>query len=301
MQTKKRAMSVSYRVTLISVLLCIAFVQSCSLNTRERSLDRIGHTYKIQLEQRSTSSGTSSSGNSTSRMALTERVVELRPDGIVLEFDLPGEVSEEDRAIEWQFPARVLKRPDGSLELTNFDELEARSTEWLERAELDSSACGQWLFTWTAVKIECDPLSAVDMIQPFDLRLADLADGAIYEEAGADGPSQLTNTQLESGGSAFKAEMKINPDFVRRARAESDIIVAEIMGETVPTLEAAIQSRSLERYSGTIVTEFRTDPLGRVIQKTTVVQIRSEFPDQTVENETTTTTVRRAMLADSSD
>lgn len=151
------------------------------------------------------------------------------------------------------------------------------------------------------MKIECDPLSAVNIIQPFVLRPANLADGATYEEIGADGASQLTLTQLEAGGFAFKAEMEIDPDVVRRTSAEADLVVAEIMGEPTPTLEEAIQSRSSERYSGTIVTEFRTDPVGRVLQKTTMVQTKSEFPDQTVENETTTTTVRRTMVVDPRD
>lgn len=96
MEAKDCAMSILHYLTFSAVLLGIAFTPSCSHDTRERSIDRVGDTYEIQLERKSESSGASSSGSSTSRMTLMERVVELRSDGIVLEFDLPSDVSEED-------------------------------------------------------------------------------------------------------------------------------------------------------------------------------------------------------------
>ena len=283
-------------IAIVSAVLAIGSVRSHSQEAGTAHVDKVGDTYKVRLERESKRNGSASSGGSTSRTTLTERVVELRADGIVLEFDLPADTSAKERAREWQFPARVLKRPDGSLELVNLDELEARSVAWLERAELDPSACGKWLFTWTAVKIECDPQSAIDLIQPFDLRQSNLVEGAMYQETGADGPSRIEMMRQESGGAIFTAKTEVDPDFMRRQRAEADLVVAEIMGDTVPTLDAAIQMRSLDRYSGSIVTEFETDAAGRVVRKTTVTEVMAEFPDRTVEHETTTQIVRREMV-----
>lgn len=280
-------------LAVVFAALAISSLLSCARDTRPQTSDKIGDTYEMRLERSSQRNKNGSSGSSTTRLTLTERVVALQPEGIVLEFDLPPEIAGKDREREWQFPARVLKRPDGSLELLNSDELEARAAAWLEWAELDPSACGTWLFTWRATKIECDPQSAITRIQPFDLRPINLADGAMYQEQGADRPSRLEMTPQESGGAIFLAEMKVDPDAMRRERAESDLIVAKIYGRGVSTLEEALQNRSQDRYSGTIVTEFETDAAGRVVRKTTVVQVETEFPDQTVESRMTIQTVLR--------
>ena len=283
-------------VTVVAAVLAIGSLQSCAQVTRPPPLDKVGDTYKLRLERSSERSQNGSSSNSNSRIARVERVVALQPDGIVLEFDLPGETADKDRTREWQFPARVLKRPDGSLELLNSDELEARSAAWLDWAGLDRSACGQWGFTWTAIKIECDPQSVISQIQPFDLRPSNLAEGAPYKEQGAEGPSPLDVIPQESGGAIFQVEMEVDPDFFRRQRAESDVIVAEITGRGASTLEEALQTRSQDRISGTIVTEFETDAAGRVVRKTIVVRVETQRPDQTVESRTTTQTVHREMV-----
>ena len=283
-------------VATVAAVLAIGSLLSCAQDTRPPPLDRVGDTYKMRLERSSQHSQNGSSGSSTTRLTLMERVVALQPDGIVLEFDLPAEIAGKDREREWQFPARVLKRSDGSLELLNSDELEARSAAWLEWAELDPSACGAWLFTWKAVKIECDPQSAIGQIQPFDLRPSNLAEGAPYQEQGAEGPAPLEMVPQESGGAIFQAEMEVDPEIVRRQRAEWDVVVAQMIGRGASTLEEALQTRSRDRVSGTIVTEFETDAAGRVIRKTTVVRIETQLPDQIVDSRTTIQTVLREMV-----
>ncbi len=280
-------------LAMVGAALASGSVLSCAQDTRPQPLDEVGDTYEMRLERSSQRSKNGSSGSSTTRLTLTERVVALQSDGVVLEFDLPPEIAGKDREREWQFPARVLRRPDGSLELLNPGELEARAAAWLEWAELDPSACGTWLFTWKATKIECDPQSAITRIQPFDLRPINLADGAMYQEQGADRPSPLEMTPQDSGGAIFQAEMKVDPDAMRRERAESDLIVAKITGRGASTLEEALQNRSQDRYSGTIVTEFETDAAGRVVRKTTVVQVETESPDQSAESRLTIQTVLR--------
>lgn len=280
-----------------SIVFAFAFVQSCTHAGLAKTLDQVGDTYEIRLEQKSQNSGNGSSGSSSSRMTLIERVVELQPNGVVLEFDLPSDMSAQDRSIDWQFPARLLRRQDGSLELLNVDELETRASAWLSRAEIDPSACGKWLFTWTAVKIECDPQSAIGIVRPFDLRQDNLFDGAMYHEPGTSGPSPLASTPTESGGTVFKTELAVSSDDIRRQRAETDLIVAEMLNGAVPTLESALQSRSSEKYSGTMIIEIETDADGRVVRKTTNATVKTILEDGTVEENTTISNFSRELVS----
>ena len=291
------AINVVFRYfTCLSAIFAVAIIQSCSRGTLPQNFDVLGDTYEIRLVQKSESSGNGSTGSSNSRMSLIEKVVELRSNGVVLEFDLPPDTSPEYRAIEWQFPARVLKRTDGRLKLVNYNELEARMLAWLERAELDRSACGAWTFTWNAVKIECDPQSVLEQIKPFDLRRSNLIGGAMYEQIGVIKPSRLLSTQIATGGATFEATMEIDPNFIRRQNAESDIIVAKILGDNVPTLTLAMKNLSSVKYSGTVATEFKTDTVGHVVQRTTVTKTKAIFADGAVEQQTVTEIVNRELL-----
>src|SRR5690349_12646524 len=46
------------------------------------------------------------SGSSRGNDAILERVIAVRDGGLELEFDLPKDATAEDRARNWQFPAR---------------------------------------------------------------------------------------------------------------------------------------------------------------------------------------------------
>src|SRR3954466_8512809 len=81
---------------------------------------RPGDVYEIRSE--AVSSNTSSQGSSGSahdRDTLIERVIAVRDTGVELEFDLAREATTEDRAAYWQFPVRVLRPPQGPLQLLN--------------------------------------------------------------------------------------------------------------------------------------------------------------------------------------
>src|SRR5688572_10826460 len=65
-----------------------------------------------------------SSGSSDGRDALLERVIAVRDGGLELEFDLPKAATTDDRARSWQFPVRVLRAADGSMQLLNRPDLE---------------------------------------------------------------------------------------------------------------------------------------------------------------------------------
>lgn len=235
--------------------------------------DRGGDVYEIRLESVSETSGDGTSGSSRSVTTLVERVVALRDDGVELEFDLPEQTSAQDRARDWQFPARTLKSPERSLQLLNEAELEVRLRAWLQRGGMTQVACGRWIFTWTAIKIECEPKSVLQVLGPFDLRLSNLRDGAFYGEPLARGVAPLRRDPLSSGGATFAAEMEVDPDVVRRERAESDVAVAQMTGQAPLAFEGALQARATERITGTIETTIETDSAGRVTRRTQITHV----------------------------
>jgi hypothetical protein len=141
---------------------------------------QVGDTYEITLAKDSAQQGSNgSSGNSHDKDTVIERVIGLRADGLELQYDLPIAATPEDRARNWQFPALVFKPFGGPAQLLNGPELAARVEGWLKAAGLARTACGQWIFTWNAFRIECDPQTVIKTVQAFDLRSAD-----VREESG---------------------------------------------------------------------------------------------------------------------
>jgi hypothetical protein len=207
-----------------------------------------------------------------------ERVIALHDGGIEFEFDFPEQVSPEDRASTWQLPARVLKSPGQPLRLLNRPELETRVRAWLEAGNMTQAVCGRWIFTWTAIKIECDPESVLPMLADFDLRPRDLREGALHNEHGARSPAPLRTNVSGGNGATYTAEMELDPEVMRVQRAEADVASAQMRGKQPLALEAAIQARQVERISGTIATTFETDSAGRVTRRINV--IRAEIADQ---------------------
>ena len=254
--------------------------------------DQPGDAYEIRLTNvTESSSDDGSSSSSRSGGWLIERVVAVRDDGVELEFDLPAEATEAERARDWQWPARVLKSADGSLSLLNTPELEARIEAWLTLGGMTREACGHWIFTWNAFKIECDPQSVLDTLAPYDLRVGEVREGAPYGERGGLGAAPLRLDSSGPDGSTLVAETPVDPDSVRRLRAESDVMVGEIMGEPT-TLEAALEARASEQVTGTITTTLVTDANGRVTRRTTVARTTTEA-DGVTEHATGTLTVER--------
>lgn len=260
--------------------------------------DRVGDAYEIRLESASqTSLKGRSSGRSSSKQAMMERVIALHDGGIELEFDLPEQASQQDRARTWQLPVRVLKSPGRPLQLLNRPELETRVRAWLQTAKIPQSACGRWIFTWTAVKIECDPNSVLNTIEHFDLRLGEFGEGTLHNESGARGPAALRREAFDSNGATYAAELEIDPDVMRRQRAEADVAVAEMTRKAPLTLEAALQARQGNRISGTIVTTFEMDSAGRLTRRRRVTQVGIADQAGSLERETTTETVERRLVS----
>lgn len=253
---------------------------------------QVGDTYEITL----TRDSAGSSGSSHDKDVLIERVVDLRADGMELEYDLPKAATAEERAGNWQFPARVFKPFDGPAQLLNIPELEARVDGWLKAAGWPRTVCGHWILTWNAFRIECDPQSVIKAVQAFDLRSADLREGAPYREPEALGSGNLARKPAGPDGAIFAVELPVDPDAVRRARAESDVVVGEIMKKPV-SLDAALLERAKEMVTGTISVTFVTDPAGDLRRRTKVTKLDIRRPDGRSETETVTETLERRLIS----
>ena len=258
---------------------------------------QVGDTYEITLTRESVQHGSNgSSGSSHDKDMVIERVIGLRADGLELQYDLPNAATADERARNWQFPARVFKPYSGPVQLLNRPELEARLDAWLKAAGWPRTACGHWIFTWSAFRIECDPESVINTVQSFDLRSADLREGATYNETEAHGSGKLTRTAAGPDGAIFVVEMPVDPDAVRRGRAESDVVVGEIMNKPV-SLDEALRQRARETISGTISVKFETDPAGNLRRRTKVTKLDIKGPDDRSETETVTETLERRLIS----
>lgn len=278
-----------FRITFSALLLLANTACSGSPGTAPT----VGEEYEISKRyETSEQASDGSAGSSSGRQALLERVIGVREGGLELEFDLPKVATAEERARSWQFPVRVFRPTNGSMELLNRPELEARVEDWLKAAGWSHADCGRWIFTWNAFRIECDPESVIKVIEAFDLRSDGIREGASYQKVEARGPGTLTRESSGREGATFTVEMEIDPEFVRRARAESDVAVGEMMQEPV-TLDAAFRDRAKEDVSGTILVTFNTDSAGKIRWRTEVTKIETKGPGGRSETQTVTETVER--------
>jgi hypothetical protein len=257
---------------------------------------QVGDTYEITLARDSKQGSNGSSGSSHDKDTIVERVISLRTDGLELQYDLPNAATADERARNWQFPARVFKPFGGPAQLLNGRELEARLDGWLKAAGWSRTVCGHWIFTWNAFRIECDPQSVIKTVQSFDLRSADLRDGAPYQETEALGSGKLARKSAGSDSAIFAVELPVDPDAVRHARAESDVALGEIMSKPV-SLDAALRERARDSVSGTISVAFETDPAGNVRRRTKVTKLNITGPDGRSETETVTETLERRLIS----
>ncbi|HMO75828.1 MAG TPA: hypothetical protein PKD99_02130 [Sphingopyxis sp.] len=257
---------------------------------------KAGEEYELSKSYETRNKGSDgSSGSSRGRDGLLERILDVSEAGIEAEYDLPKDVTTENRASYWQFPARVLKTPDGSMRLLNPEELEARVDPWLKAANWTRAVCGRMIFTWNAFRIECDPQAVIETIMAFDLDTPVVVEGAPYQEDMARTPGTLTKKAARPDGETFTAEMEINPDAVHRSRAETDVLVGEIIGTAV-TFEDALGKRSQEKVSGTIRVLLETDSVGRTWRKTTTSKLMTTRPDGVSEEDESTETVERRRI-----
>ena len=258
---------------------------------------QIGDIYEITLTKDSVRHGSNgSSASSHDQDTIIERVIGLRAEGLELQYDLPNSATPDDRARSWQFPALVFKPFGGSGQLLNSTELETRVEAWLKAAGLPRTACGHWYFTWNAFRIECDPQAVLKTVQAFDLRSADVREGAAYQEVDARGSGTLARKSGEVDSAMFSVELPVDPNAFRRARAESDVVVGEILKKPI-SLDAALSRRTTEIISGTISITFETNSVGDVRRRTKVTKLDIKGPDGSSETETVTETLERRLIS----
>jgi hypothetical protein len=205
-----------------------AWAQASQPTSRAGEAFLVTQSYKTSDETSDGSSG-SSSGSDT----LLERSIARRPDGVEVEYDLPIDATREDRARNWQFPARVLRMDGGRMRLLNASQLDDRLAGWLETAKWDRSICGRWIFTWNAFRIECDPQSVIGRLEKMDLLSQDLRDGAPYLDARANGTGRLARQGGGSKGAIFSATVEVDPDKARLERANADVAVGEMTQKAI--------------------------------------------------------------------
>jgi hypothetical protein len=259
--------------------------------------EHIGDVFEIGRDVEATEKGTDgSNSSSTDRDTLSERVVGASQAGLELEYDLPKGTSEDNRARQWQLPARVLRPPSGPLQLLNRSELAARAATWLNRAGLTDAACGHWYFTWNAFQIECDPQSVVETIAGFELGPDNLVAGALYQDPQALSPAPLSARDGPPGSTILYGEMAIDPEAVRRGRAQTDVVVGEIMRKPV-TFETALRAHSAEDISGTIAVTFDIDAQGHVRRQTKVITLNIKETSGRLKTRTVTQTLERRLVS----
>lgn len=261
---------------------------------------KVGDEYRVTKAYETLSeTSTGSSGSSSGSNAIVERIIGVREDGLEIEYDFPDAASEADRARTWQFPARVYRPKSGPMILLNAPELEARIEAWLQAGGMTREACGKWIFTWTAFRIECDPESVIATLSAFDMRVVDLSDGAPYEDVAAAGPGTIEKIATATDHVTYAVTLKIDSDVMRRAHAENDVVVGEILNEPV-TLEEALTIRANEEVSGTIRVTLKAEKLGNVWHRTRVIEMETELTNGEQKSEKTIETVERLPIPSSS-
>ena len=257
---------------------------------------KVGDTYEILNDRESTGHGPHGGTNSTSdRDAVVERVVAVRGDGLELEYDLPASTSADDRHRQWQLPARVFLPSSGPPQLLDRPALESRIDAWLKWGGLTRAACGHWVFTWNAFRIDCDPQSVLAIANAFDLRPPDLKDGNIYQDPDAAEPARVIQEAAGPNGATYKAEATVDPARIRRQRAESDDGLGEITRKPV-TLDDALRRHEAETIAGTVSAVFDADPQGEVRRRTRTVHITISGGAGGPEDTTIVETIERKRL-----
>lgn len=271
-----------------------ALLATTLVTTAAADAPQVGQVHELRLQYKS--SGTNSEGGSSSSSGndgVSERTVAVRDGGIEYEYDLPAGVPAQDRQRYWQFPARVFQPADGPLQLLNRAELERRLTKWLADAKIDRAMCGRWYFTWNAFQIECDPDTVLTTIGRFRPWPAAWRAGALYRDPRAE---EAVPLKPKPGANGLTATLAIDPDAVRRERAQSDLITAEISGKPPPSREDALRAHAKDNVSGTITVTFEADTAGEPRRMTRVTTLTIKESDGTSNTDTTTETLERRLV-----
>lgn len=263
--------------------------------TAATSSPRVGDAFQITTDREMEEHGNrgeSSQGTSTDRDSYVERVVAERPDGVVLEYDLPADATPADRASNWQFPFRTLRARDGTNRLLNSAELEARIDPWLKAGGMTRAACGKLIFTWNAFRIDCDPQSTIRWLATVTLPDR-LQAGNFFTDPDARAPSVLR----QGSADRLMTTLAVDPAAIRRLRAQTDVGVAELMHKPL-TLETALNNHETETITGTITITFDLDATGQALGRTRVKVVQIAWANGRVDTQTVTETLTHSALSE---
>ena len=214
----------------------------------------------------------------------------------MLQYDLPRDEEGKASSSFWYFPARVMEKPDGSLELIDKLLVEARIDLWLETHKISEKACGMWSHGGGfPFKVDCDPQSILGQIEAFDLRIPDLMAGADYSHALGEAPGTLK--ALPAARSGYYVTFTVDQDKARAEEAANALILAQMLGEDLTRQQAEEDAEKIG-FRGSIVIEFDLDAAGTVIRKTERTEIMVTRPDEEAETTTSLTTVTRLGMED---
>lgn len=252
--------------------------------------ERAGDHFRITVHHESESKGENgSSGSSSGGHVYIEQILDVRPNGIERLYDIPREPG-EDRLISWQFPVRIFEANDGQIDIVNRSDLERRRDAWLEVAKIPTESCGAWYFTWSAFQVECDPDAILETIRAIKIQPKNLGDGARFFHPAAVQAGRLQ--RLDENSQKYSVKMAVDEDYFRRAEAQNDVIVGEIMKEPV-TFEVAYAKRQAERITGSIEVVLTASETGRVVSRLTRIETTKIEAGGEVEHETSTETIER--------
>lgn len=206
------------------------------------------------------------SGSGSGNTVLAERIIEQLSGAVEIEYSIPGDFSKVRGNAMWMFPARVMVASDGTKTLLNTAELEERVDSWLNEAKWPRELCGQWIFTWTAMQILCDPAAVIDQIEANDMRPGILAEGRVIKLNDNELEAVLSEIESDDLGRVFTATAQINSEFARRQAAQSKIIAAQVRGVEI-TMEQAREQVASMTAEGSVTVTFTVDEEGVVLKR----------------------------------
>ncbi len=249
---------------------------------------------QLEYERSSRHSDGQLGSSSNGRQALIETIIEETPSGVVLQYELPRDKEGKPSSGFWYFPARLLERPDGSLELLDKQVVEDRIDQWLEKPRIPREACGMWSHGGGfPFQVDCDPYSILGQIESFDLRIPDLMAGSEYSHPQSSAPGKLK--ALPETRPGYFVNVTVDPAKLRAAEVEKALILAQMLGKDLARQQAEEDAAKIG-FQGSISIEFDLDQTGTVIRKTERSEIIVTRPGEDAETTTMLTTVTRLNL-----
>ncbi|MXP46399.1 hypothetical protein GRI43_03195 [Altererythrobacter luteolus] len=246
---------------------------------------------QLVYERSSVSSDGGSNSSSSGQQSLIETVMRNTDDGVVLRYDLPRDEAGNTRTKFWYFPADVLERPDGSLELLDVDSVKSRIDQWLTQRNIPREACGHWTHGGGfPYRVDCDPDSILDQIEAFDLRMPRLEAGAEFSHPMASSPGILE--RLAAPRTGYFVVLSIDQQKARAEEAKNALILAQMLDEDLSREQAESDAAQTD-FQGSIRMEFDLEPTGSVIKMSMRTNAVVTNPDGTRETKTSLVTVER--------